>query len=192
MGKDECTRSASRERIGMTHATGPSMALGITPASAAAHSHGANGSGGDPNGGKPAGEITAAVTDAPNQGLTVPSDDGLEIPKFLLRNADGSFTFPGALAGDVSASGPEPATGDGGASVAQSQSDDVAPPEPEPTDEFARFRVDPSEIETAIQQEADRRWRNWTPTKGEAKLTRPQKRAFVRDVRAEFRKAGKC
>ncbi|MDE2106831.1 MAG: hypothetical protein KGL39_56975 [Patescibacteria group bacterium] len=51
-------------------------------------------------------------------------------------------------------------------------------------DVFDKFRVDPAEIETRIKVEADRRWRNWTPSREH--LTRPRKSFFLREARKEF------
>jgi len=55
---------------------------------------------------------------------------------------------------------------------------------PAPSEPFDNFRIDPAEIESQIRIEADRRWRNWTPTK--ESLTRPRKSVFIREVRKEF------
>lgn len=53
-------------------------------------------------------------------------------------------------------------------------------------DEFARFRVDPDEIEQQIKLEADRRWREWLPTK--LSRHRPRKSWYEKQVRKEFYK----
>lgn len=50
--------------------------------------------------------------------------------------------------------------------------------------DFAHFRVDPAEIETKIATEADKRWRNWMPTKTDRK--RPRKSAYIKQVRKEY------
>jgi hypothetical protein len=52
------------------------------------------------------------------------------------------------------------------------------------TTDFEKFRVDPQEIETTIKREADRRWREWLPTKESRK--RPRLSWYVRQVRKEY------
>jgi hypothetical protein len=44
--------------------------------------------------------------------------------------------------------------------------------------------VDPDEIERKIKTEADRRWREWMPTKTDRK--RPRMSVLIRQVRKEF------
>ena len=52
------------------------------------------------------------------------------------------------------------------------------------TGDFSQFRVDPDEIEQKIRLEADKRWRNWMPTKTDRK--RPRKSWYMKQVRKEY------
>lgn len=52
--------------------------------------------------------------------------------------------------------------------------------------EFEKFRVNPDEIEQQIRIEADRRWREWLPTKTSRR--RPRKSWYEKKVRKEFYK----
>jgi hypothetical protein len=53
-------------------------------------------------------------------------------------------------------------------------------PQPMPTKKYRE------ELETSIKVEADKRWRNWMPTKTDR--TRPRKSTYIKQVRAEFTK----
>jgi hypothetical protein len=132
---------------------------------------------------------TVAVTPHPEE----------DIPAWLVRNSDNSFqwTSPatpsaaGPLKPPTTAAAPTPSASGQGGTV--SGSEPASPPKPPATDEdpFARFAtVSLTDTEQAMRKEADRRYYSWAPTKGSSKLSRPRKSTFLRQVRAEFKKAG--
>lgn len=110
------------------------------------------------------------------------------IPTWLLRgHPDCVIGRPQPTASAQAGSTPTPQMNvtapDAGAS-AGSTSGSAPSTTPAGIDEFSRFRVDPDEIESKIRHEADRRYRDWTPTKAQPK--RPRKSVFERQVRKEF------
>lgn len=148
-------------------------------------------------------EVTAAVTaDAggaePERvqepwervGMTKADWDMLEIPAFLQRRGSECPTsgpnLPSAKHPDgptpcpqTSATAPAAAACDGNTSGNATSTSIVGA-----TGDFMQFRVDPAEIETKIKTEADRRWRNWVPTKTDRK--RPRKSWYEKQVRREY------
>lgn len=100
-------------------------------------------------------------------------DKYLGIPDFLKRAPTPANLAPGDIQRPI-------VTADGNTTDAETAPSPESP-QPKP---FENFRVDPAEIETKIQVEADRRWRNWQPSREH--LTRPRKSFFLREVRKEF------
>lgn len=143
-------------------------------------------------------KVTAPVT-APD-----PNADGLDIIPELRRNEDNSLKHPWKTTSSQTSSETSCATpaqcsaeaqsatahaadASGGAQIGETSS--TSPPSSASipsSDEFAKFRVDPAEIETKINREADRRWRAWVPTKEDR--TRHRKSWYVKQVRKEFYK----
>lgn len=131
-------------------------------------------------------EVTAAVTEPRRlepweaAGMTKDLWDALEIPTFLLRGHPDCkvSASPPAWPTSRTPTAPAPAApvSDGSSSGESSK--------PPGTLDFSQFRVDPAEIETKIKAEADRRWRNWMPTKEDR--TRPRKSWYEKQVRKEF------
>lgn len=100
-------------------------------------------------------------------------DDKLGIPDFLKRAPD----TPKNQAAEIR----EPSVTASGNEATPVVPEVISAPS---ADVFDKFRVDPAEIETRIKVEADRRWRNWTPSREH--LTRPRKSFFLREARKEF------
>lgn len=141
-------------------------------------------------------EVTAAVTEPRKlepweiAGLTKEMRDALEIPAFL-RRGDPACTVgqsqPSARS-PARPMPPPPTPATAAAAAVSGGSSSGSKPNNNPgvtgTFDFNQYRVDPAEIETKIKSEADRRWRNWMPTKEDRK--RPRRSWYERQVRKEF------
>ncbi len=118
--------------------------------------------------------------------VTKEAFDALAIPEMFLRNPDNTFKWPLTQslkthipiekARSLAAPVPSAAEPDGSKNGSTSKS--------RSEDEFSHFKIDHSAIEAKIKKEADKRWRNWMPTKTDR--TRPRLSTYVRLVRKEF------
>lgn len=136
-------------------------------------------------------EVTAAVTPlTPWEAIGMDKDtwDQLEIPAFLRRSTTGSAssTPPGTRSRPKSATAPAVGASGGEVSGSRLSAPTVSGMTGTASMDFSQFRVDPTEIETKIRQEADKRWRNWMPTK--ESRARPRLSTYIKQVRREFYK----
>ncbi len=144
-------------------------------------------------------KITATVTphepEPPVAAEIKPPEPYPEIPEMFLRNPDNSFKWPlvkkpssgtSSKTGTTSSALTRSATSATapGASPTSGGQSGTEPSSPIETDEFSKFRVSPDEIASKINKEADRRWREWMPTKTDRK--RPRKSWYVKQVRKEY------
>lgn len=155
-------------------------------------------------------EVTAPVTPrAPptpweTVGLTEDEWKNLEIPGFLRRTSgkkpspsstsaappptarSDALPTPGTSCPDAPASTASSPAGKTPGTPSRPEIEKPTAPPSTTKDEWQCFRVDPDEIETKIKVEADRRWREWMPTKESRK--RPRLSVYIRRVRREFYK----
>ena len=134
-----------------------------------------------------------------NAGLTKAEWDALEIPAALRRSSPSAPASPPSPASSPtpkSAAAPAAPPSSGsktGSAKSTTTSETPSKTTPKSTSggllDFQKWRVDPEDIERKIRQEADRRWREWTPTADDARKgiqTRPRLSVFIKQARKEF------
>jgi hypothetical protein len=130
-------------------------------------------------------EVTAPVTPWERVGLTKDVWDALEIPEAFIRRDTPVGPSVSVMAKERKTTASPIAPGaSGSVGGTTGLSEKSLTQLTHKTDEFAKFRVDPDEIERMIRAEADRRWREWLPTKTDRK--RPRLSAYVKQVRKEY------
>ncbi len=114
-------------------------------------------------------------------GLTKAEWDGLDIPPMFIRTEEGDRGKREKRDADRRQSLVEASAKVQQAGVLETGTQSVE------EDHFAKYRVDPDEVERKIIAEADRLWRDWVPNKKDLDK-RPRLSAFVRRVRKDYYK----
>ncbi len=131
-------------------------------------------------------KITAPVTEQPPAKDPYDFSDFPDMPEMFLRNPDNTFKWKSPTTVAPKTSAPATASAPSAASPGGETSGmPSSMPSGSPGGGFDQYRVvSPDEINTKIKQEADRRWREWMPTKTDRK--RPRLSTYVRQVRKEY------
>lgn len=135
--------------------------------------------------------VTAPVTPTAWErvGMTEEEWNALAIPPQFIRTGPSPPTSLANATAPAAASGGGKRNGSASNAKTLNSTPPTAPAPIIAADPFAQFKtVTPDDIERQIRREADRRRREWMPSKGDKKENRKQPRLsfFIRQVRKEF------